>query len=106
MVEKAKKLRKREMIELQRAISMSKDQLEKEKNERLKKLDNLLKEKKQLDAWTKQHMRLRKLSGGWRKRIQRKSKANLEKLKSPGKVMHSLRSLVTPELVRRRTSKW
>ena len=40
MVEKAlreheaKKIRKREMIELQRAISMSKDQLEKEKKKK------------------------------------------------------------------------
>ena len=55
MVEKAmreheaKKIRKREMIELQRAIGMSKDQLEKEKKENLKKLDNLLKEKKKLE---------------------------------------------------------
>ena len=55
MVEKAlreheaKKIRKREMIELQRAISMSKDQLEKEKKEKRKKLDNLLKEKKKLE---------------------------------------------------------
>ena len=45
----AKKIRKREMIELQRAISISKDQLEKEKKEKQKKLDNLLKEKKKLE---------------------------------------------------------
>ena len=45
----AKKIRKREMIELQRAIGMSKDQLEKEKKEKRKKLDNLLKEKKKLE---------------------------------------------------------
>ena len=41
----AKKIRKREMIELERALRMSKDQLEKEKKEKRKKLDNLLKEK-------------------------------------------------------------
>ena len=55
MVEKAlreheaKKIWKREMIELERALRMSKDQLEKEKKEKRKKLDNLLKEKKKLE---------------------------------------------------------